>query len=386
VKNSGKRVGTTDSFGEWRRYMQVPLGSTIPISLTKKTPNQLLFVSKNFAVPPVKQEKNEIELRSSVQLMPAEQTSVDAHGDVLVQTPQLTGVTTTNQAEPSKFEVSKVAPALQAGSQASMSDLDSIWFFSTDLRIERELVPALVLRAKELGLKIEKNAAWQVQLTNLIDKPTKIAKDGGGLILVNSALAQSSQQSSTEFLRNYQLDARTTARGILFGLINHVNKNVLVTQARGRWVAVLPKNSPQIWQLSPNQMLNISANGIKLSDEGYADDTMQGFYLRDQKEAPCGPNITNCHAHTASFLETPPVSSWRRLKLTTPGIGKDSVKVFVSGYSAKALGDNVFEYWGQERVKANVTILQNGRLLLRAAVTGSSSTSAILGRQSLSRR
>ena len=80
------------------------------------------------------------------------------------------------------------------------------------------------------------------------------------------------------------------------------------------------------------------------------------------------------------------MTGWRRLKLTTSGIGKDAVKVFVSGYSAKALGDNVFEYWGQERAKANATILQNDRLVLRGAVRGTASATAILGNQDLSRR
>jgi hypothetical protein len=266
-----------------------------------------------------------------------------------------------------------------------VSDLGSVWFSASDARNDKELVPALVTRAKELGLKVEKNSPWQIQLTNLIDKPAKISKDGGGLILVSSALSNSSL-SSLEFLRNYQVDTRTTARGILFGLVNHVKKNVLLTQTRGRWAAVLPKNSPQIWRLSSNQMIQSSAHGLRLGDEAYVDETMQGFYLKEQKNTPCVPNLTSCYAHTASFLETPPVTGWRRLKLTTAGIGKDAVKVFVSGYSAKALGNNVFEYWGQERAKANVTILQNDRLVLRGAVSGAASAAAIVGSQNLSRR
>jgi hypothetical protein len=380
VKNAGKRVGTTDSFGEWRRYMQVPLGSTVPISLTKKTAHQLLFVSKNFAVPPVKQDKNEIELRSSVQLIPTEPAAVGADINGSVRTSESTNVTIvqTSEAKPKIMRQ-------EAGSSLNLSDLESVWFSASDARNDKELLPALVTRAKELGLKVEKNAPWQIQLTNLIDKPAKISKDGGGLILVSSVLADASQPS-VEFLRNYQADARTTARGILFGLVNHVKKNVLLTQTRGRWAAVLPKNSPQIWRLSSNQVIHSSAHGLRLSDEAYVAETTQGFYLKEQKDSPCAPDLTSCYAHTASFLETPPVIGWRRLKLTTSGIGKDSVKVFVSGYSAKALGDNVFEYWGQERAKANATILQNDRLVLRGAVSGSASASAILGSQNLSRR
>jgi hypothetical protein len=380
VKNAGKRVGTTDSFGEWRRYMQVPLGSTVPISLTKKTSNQLLFVSKNFAVPPVKQEKNEIELRSSVQLMPTEPATVGSDVDGSARASESTNATIVQTPEATPKIIRQDGEAL-----LDFSDLGSVWFTASDTRNDKELVPALVTRAKELGLKVEKNSPWQIQLTNLIDKPAKVSKDGGGLILVSSALANGSLPS-VEFLRNYQADARTTARGILFGLVNHVKKNVLLTQTRGRWAAVLPKSSPQIWRLSSNQLIHSSVQGLRLDDEAYADETMQGFYLKGQKNSPCAPDLTSCYAHTASFSETPPVTGWRRLKLTTSGIGKDAVKVFVSGYSAKALGDNVFEYWGQERAKANATILQNDRLVLRGAVRGTASATAILGNQDLSRR
>jgi hypothetical protein len=180
VKNAGKRVGTTDSFGEWRRYMQVPLGSTVPISLTKKTSNQLLFVSKNFAVPPVKQEKNEIELRSSVQLMPTEPATVGSDVDGSARASESTNATIVQTPEATPKIIRQDGEAL-----LDFSDLGSVWFTASDTRNDKELVPALVTRAKELGLKVEKNSPWQIQLTNLIDKPAKVSKDGGGLILVS---------------------------------------------------------------------------------------------------------------------------------------------------------------------------------------------------------
>jgi hypothetical protein len=406
VNNAGKRVGTTDSFGEWRRYMQVPLGATIPISLTKKTPNTVLFVSKNFAVPPTKQEKNEIELRSSVQLMPVDSKDIDREessqtqesfhmaagqtspSSLLMAQQSIAGSVTSDvsQHDQVRKDAGTVSHAAQPGAAALLSDLDSIWFSASDVLTEKELIPALTQRAKELGLRVAKEAAWQIKLSNLIDKPSKMAKDGGGLILVGSQILNSPQPQAVEFLRNYQLDARTTARGILFGLVNHVNKNILLTQTQGRWVALLPKSSPQIWRLSQNQAVYVSEKVVKLGAQAYADETFQGFYLKDQKDSPCALSAKNCFAHTPSFLKVPPVVGWRRFKLTVPSLGKDSIKVFVSGYPAKALGDNVFEYWGLENVKANATILQNSRVILRGAVSASSSGAAIFGTQSLSRR
>ena len=54
VEKDGLKVGTTDSFGEWRRYLQTESGTVLTLKITKQVGNQAWKASKKFSVPEVK--------------------------------------------------------------------------------------------------------------------------------------------------------------------------------------------------------------------------------------------------------------------------------------------------------------------------------------------
>jgi hypothetical protein len=406
VKNSGKRVGTTDSFGEWRRYMRVPLGGTVPISLAKKVNDQILFVTKNFAIPPFKPEKSEIELRSSVQLLPSANSSIaddvntqvtrEDNGD-LIKAHRNSSLNATGELSQNSFK-SVIVDANATSSlpgrsgdniHSFKSDHDAVWFeVSSNERgsLAKEVLPALVQRAKEVGLRVDRNAAWTVRLTNLLDKPTRVAKDGGGLILVTSMNRERASTETVEFLRNYQADARGTARGVLFGLVNHVNKNVRLMKTGDRWAAVLPKKSAVIWQLTAQQALRSGDRQIPLSNESFSDASFSGYYLGKSSVPSCNDSASECIAETNSFIHVAPVANWVKLRLKYPMATKSSSSIFVAGYPAKSVGDDTFEYWGQDKGRANVTVVENGRIVVRGSVVNTARGVATFSGQNLTRR
>ena len=406
VKNSGKRVGTTDSFGEWRRYMRVPLGGTVPISLAKKVNDQILFVTKNFAIPPFKPEKSEIELRSSVQLLPSANSSIadevntqvsrEDNGD-LIKADRNTSSQAAEQLGQSSFKsvivdanaISSLTANSGGNTHSFKSDHEVVWFEVSSTErgsLAKEVLPALVQRAKEVGLRIDRNAAWTVRLTNLLDKPTRVAKDGGGLILVTSTNRERATTSSVEFLRNYQADARSTARGVLFALINHVNKNVLLMKSGDRWAAVLSKKSPAIWQLSANKVLLSGDKHITLSSEPFSDTNVSGYYLEKSSVPSCPGPVSECVAATNSFFQIAPVANWVKLRLKHPVAAKSSSAIFVAGYPVKLVGDDTFEYWGQDKGRSNVTVVENGRIVVRGSVVNTARGVATFSGQNLTRR
>lgn len=66
-----KRVGITDSFGEWRRFLKVRKGNMIRLSLLKKKNNFQLYVVKNILVPLRKEKnKNQLVVKHRVKLTP----------------------------------------------------------------------------------------------------------------------------------------------------------------------------------------------------------------------------------------------------------------------------------------------------------------------------
>lgn len=418
VKNGGKRVGTTDSFGEWRRYMRVPLGSTVPVTIAKKTPHQLLFATKNFAVPPAKPEKSEIELRGSVQLQVADVNDSNAKIAVSVTPNDMMKGSPASKTE-SKETTSKDSTAMTALDRGAQAELDAakprasqdepkkvtanastdalppfvsnhetIAFEasgSLSAPLHREILPALKQRATELGLRVDPNAAWKVRLTSLLDKPARVSKEGGGLIMVTSFDGENGG-NVREFLRNYQPDAGVTAKGILFILAQHVEKNVAVRKAGDRWVATLPSNASDLWKLGAGRSLSGVGTSFILSAEEYSDGKTSGYYLQPAAQVPCVKDVNGCELKTRSFAEIAPVPSWSRLRLKAPSLGKEPVKIFVSGYEAKLVGDKVYEYWGQDKSRANVTVVQSGRVVFRGQIIGDAAHPANLPIANLSRR
>ncbi|MCX6127377.1 MAG: hypothetical protein NTV34_21865 [Proteobacteria bacterium] len=426
VKNAGKKVGITDSFGEWRRYMRVPLGSTVPVTLVKAQGSQVHYATKNFAVPPVKPDKYDLELRASVQLLSANAPQKSAADQPVGIESVPSPVSTTQRlpsidpsepntgpniaalgSSPARVAVDKstaddtmvasvtsvhvqkespvsALPATNAFSSGRAADIsekfvsshESIWLEamgSASGPLTTEILPALVNRAKELGVKIDRNSDWRVRLTGLVDKPAHMGADGGGLILISSF--DKGQLPAREFLRSYQSDARLTARGILYVLSHQVEKNIAVVRDGSRWLAVLPETSSEFWKLAPGMSFSgLQGQTWQSMPEAIAMPKGRGVYLSVPKnsEGPCIGGKDTCELYLRSFAQVPPVPSWIKIKARIRANLKDQVKIFVSGYEGRVISDNVVEYWGQDHAKVNVTVVQAGKVLHRAQITNDS--------------
>jgi hypothetical protein len=415
VKNGGKKVGTTDSFGEWRRYMKVPLGATVPVTIAKKTQDNLLFATKNFAVPPEKPEKSDIELRGSVQLQIVDRNDLSAKSAIMLsgsEPARAPGSAQTSEREISNADLmtttvgdgtkdrsagqptaerlgSSTPPELASASNSEFqSTHESVWFevnSSQASTLSRDVLPALKKRAAQLGLRLDPNAKWRVRLSSLIEKPERMDKDGGGLIQISSFDGEKNGVSR-EFLRAYSKDSLQTAKGILFLLAHHVTKNVWVKRVGERWVAMVPGSTADLWKLSAGIEIAGEAGVFALDAEPYVDGHFSGFYLTKTDRDPCVKNIFGCELMTRSFGQVPPVSSWSRHRLKLSSGFKEPLKVFVSGYEAEMVGDKIYEYWGLGQSRANLTVVQAGRVALRSQIVNDRNTVSVVGMANISRR
>ena len=68
VVHNDEQVGSTDSFGEWRRFLRVAPGQTYRVQLSKSTPSGELVAVKNLAVPANVPENTDVELTGSVKM------------------------------------------------------------------------------------------------------------------------------------------------------------------------------------------------------------------------------------------------------------------------------------------------------------------------------
>lgn len=201
VYYKGKRLGVTDSFGEWRRFLKTRLGVTIPLQVRKQTEHDLVTVTKNIAVP-LKLEKNgEVEIHTSVRLSrqaPAASTNFSSGGD--------------------RTEERETSSELSDDPGSPITAISSVWFkvipahqnpfaVSREAWLSQELIPALnELAEKEWRLD---SSSTQIILQH-IDLPTRASFPG--LVRIVGRVPGG---HPFDILSNYNEDPSRLARSLL---------------------------------------------------------------------------------------------------------------------------------------------------------------------------
>ena len=68
VESSGKAIGVTDSYGEWRRFMRVQLGKPLALTFARDLETSSLRATKTFAIPSSTPKDGEFEMKGTVAL------------------------------------------------------------------------------------------------------------------------------------------------------------------------------------------------------------------------------------------------------------------------------------------------------------------------------
>ena len=413
VREKDKALGVTDSFGEWRRFVNVKPGMILAFTIMKKTNHgTVLSAVKNLAVPLSVPDCVELELSGSVQLgkLGASMTGnvkprADGNGmstqelaTPSAQSPALTPAST-EFATPSKDATEAVTlsaptrtepgvaeemlPSDALGASASSNStpvglktmpktappseisFDAVWILAeatSDPRLVNVLT-YLKRRAIELGLRIVPDAPWRITLRHL---GVAAEMDGqSGLIGVEGSY-QTAQRVERLFayLRNYQEDNLKTARDILWSVTQHVRKAHRVYMDGESWILRPPLS--RLWQLTPGRFLEDSAgklHRVALDPAGSG-----RFTLVPSVHPPCLSG-RECDVMTMGVKRLSPVRGWQRMKLRILGPIESDTDVFVSGYLAQQRPGNVFEYWGSLSGSANVTVVKRRKVLFRERVT-----------------
>ena len=432
IRNGGQKIGTTDSFGEWRRYMKVTLGSTVSLGISKKTPKENLAAIKNFAVPAVLPHEGDLGIKGTVQIMreaeflaandisevkghksPKDGTDavVDAnasapapdeiiadsnkstisHKEVAPAVPLVSGnepmVKPDMAAEfPPAYSFNKIAIAVDPGSSHNQAAL--------------EVVEAMRKRAEELGLRLDSDAGWKVTIHSLVDRPKTISSPvsatsqspngatSGGLFIVRSEV-NATPSGRTSFLRNFEADARISARGALWILSMHVQKDFSVSGRDGAWTVLESDSARNLFPLVPGKTL-ISATGriFTVSSEAILNGANKTYVLNPPDSKPCADRQSACSLYSPALSAVPPIASWQRLQMRTVGLTRPNTEIFVSGYAATHVGRGVWEYWGAAGGVANVTVVVDGKLSHRTKIATKSGAGVqlMVPAMSLSRR
>ena len=376
-----EKYGVTDSFGEWRRFMRVPLGSTFRIKITKKTRDGLLIADKNIAIPPELPRSGDLEIKQTV--------SVDYRKPGQVVATKNTAPTPAGKKAVALSQLEKDAP------HQPTPRYDRIWFEvvpadtvtrAADARsqkfLQRNVMKALKQRVVQLGLRLDPQSEWVLQLRHL---STRGKAPQEGLVHVTSSMSGPVASPPFTFLRNYKETPMETARGILWAATLHTDNQYTVRPYGERW-AVESLAKAGLWR-EKSETLVINGNKDLFEIDKIGPVGGAGLLLKESSVPPCAAPAP-CIVKRAGLDHRPPQAGWTSLHLKVVGNRSPDLEVYVSGFAARHIAPGSFVYWGEDGGSANVTVVQNGRMIHRQRLAAPKDGPArlVVGTKTLSRK
>ena len=361
VYHKKNQVGVTDSYGEWRRFMKVRVGSKVTFHVRKKQGGQLLYGKKIFQLPRDIAVGREPELSGSIQLKFAKRQpkvrSIEPSASAVVA-----------------GTVESIRPALSQSKKATDKEVflatsrfyRSVWFSVMDsqagdslaekktAQLRSFVVPRLKNFAKSWGLLLSPQAEWQISIRHL-----PIDASGGkipGLIRVVSN--QYGDTEKIDFLRNYTGSAEKTARVILRGLKSHVAYPHWVFATDSRQVALKQQPQQQFWTVKGGDRLT---DGSRVLQPVKFDSRRRLSTLGD-----CGRS--RCLFYSAKAPSFPPFSSWKHYSVKIYGAPSSSLSVYVSGIKAKFIGSKTWRFWGTNKANMYLAVAHGQKVIARKLI------------------
>ncbi|MEI8027093.1 MAG: hypothetical protein WCI18_12165 [Pseudomonadota bacterium] len=213
----------------------------------------------------------------------------------------------------------------------------------------------LQMRAKSLGFTLDEKANLTLSLKNLDGKLGSEAQD---VIQVEVRLGNKPMET---YLRNYQEDALTTARLILWRARLSLPVAYQIKKMGDRFTALQPLEGPSLWHLS---------EGTNLTDESGA----RGVVGEEKPKALTvsvsgAPRFCLSAAVCRAQIIPGEVNQkgWSKRTLTVLGASGRKLMIFAAGNPAvESKGE--FSYEGQDNGFTVFTVLEEGKIIYRNAL------------------
>lgn len=371
VKNNQVDLGMTDSFGEWRRFLEVSLGSKMDFLMEKE--NLGIEGRKSFLIPKTISDKGDLELTATIQLkprvqkigvgLPEKSVGLAKQGSVLKSAHGSRGDerNKSRQNGMNIDEFSNISIEFNNAQSGLYSEQDA----KSARSLENLVVPELKLMAQKVGLTVDPDAKWKIVLTHL---PRSASMTSHGVVNISIHIPGSDE--NLEFLKNYIGSPVDTARKILWGLRAYTAKSYQIVQDQGRWLVLFPKNQSSFWDIKPGAYLRgKNGNEYQVSAVTMPHGDYKASSLVVMNGSPCEGNASRCLLFTKHMGVSSPGENWDRLKVQIYGMPK-SARLFVAGYQGTYEGGKVWSFWGQYGVNANVTIVDNNVVIFRQKIVG----------------
>ncbi|MFW7377363.1 MAG: hypothetical protein ACOH5I_00980 [Oligoflexus sp.] len=386
VQFGEQKMGVTDSFGEWRRYLRLRPGSKIRVRMTKAYQGYQFVAENILQVPIQRPDGREAELKTSLSLQLKEQK---------IPSQQNQRREASTASSPTQLPVGreKTAPSTVQDFRVRTSYLSQNHLAAIDIRhvkfegqtrslmerhqagvLRNRIIPELIAQVDEHGLRMDRQAGWKF-LLSYIPYEDDVGFIRGELIWRDH---QGKPQKSS-FLTNFAKTVEESARNLLQMAKRQVNKHYGASFYNGHWY-VADIQGLEYWRLTEQTQL-MDAAGVWLRLKAVRDGSDKPVWqVVGHDGSPCKnvPATEECALQSASLREAPPQPRWKVQHLQVVGHLPERAEIYISGYQAYAVRPGQWAYWGDAHSAVMVSVIHQQKIFHRARLAPSSQGQALV--------
>ncbi len=377
----GKDIrGVTDSFGEWRRYLRLQPGADVLVQIKKNTRYGVFTAERSLKVPLKIPKNKEPEIRAAIQLQPEKIKRVTGQvaADKRQPVEDTMGLAEGEQAQEASapqnpaaippalkdvkqgFDFQRVALVLKLAQNIGNNTLAK----QQKAYLEKKVFPLLQDVLQKDGIKLDPASPWQVaiQFVAFPDK-TPAAK-----VDVHWGVGE---HQGLSFLRQLTNNPQETAQLIAQQVKAHTPKSYAAYRQNGSWYVHQNETAKGYWALQGGEVLRDPEGQAFPVTKEMVNDQQSRMRLITADEKPCSGSQESCVLITPTLRETAPIAGWRWLKVKIIGNIPKGSHIYLSGFQARRVNGNVWEYWGEPGTGANLTMVKGDRIVMRRRIQDS---------------
>ncbi len=349
VMNQDKMLGFTDSFGEWRRFLQVTPGEALTLLIKKNVgPEKQRTVTKNFLVP--LDASKETRLVASIVFDKAMKVEIDTDPGIAekVKNPSPDKTVGLSLAKVWVKVRLNTNPEAQAGNRI----------------LTQNLLPTVKAQFEAQGVQLDSMSPWIVELEHIFNPDSKAVVKG--LIAVHSSIK--GETESTSFLVNYSGDRQATSHKILTTLSAHVPRSYSAFKSSQGWFIRQLDYAQPFLALKKGDSFQTAAGEIITTLGVYRQGGRVLFKVADKEKNLC-QGKSQCWLHQVMAPRLPPALDYQQYTIQLKDVDGENIHAFASGYALRRKDKDTWTYWAHPKTGAYLSVVKNQRLYKRQHLT-----------------
>ena len=331
VKIKDRTLGSTDSFGEWRRFIRAKPGERVAVLLEKEKDGRSFDAKTIIRIPKSAGKEGNFEVSAKVTMLANEYysrsvLSKDKNDSILN----------------SKIRWNSVDLRYRAVSRDKFSENN----IKMANYVEGQVFHKVRQSLSAGGIVLNQGGSNIKLRISYLPLTTKKG-------VIRSDLSFGKNKRRYSWLTSIKGSDEKTARNLIAQLQIHVPRPYSVEFEDSTWKVQQSVTMPFFWQLGENHNLTDKHGMVYTIKKTDGMASLENF-----NKNPCG-NRKKCILNRTTVREAPPYTAWKPLKLRVFGELSEQSEVFINGYQAIKKSPEIWEFWGPVGRSSYVVVTDN---------------------------